>query len=194
MAFENMDNIEPGVEEAGPPPEESNNRTFLIVAGILGSIMLLSLLCLAVFAWQRVPQMRAANATALAEANLQSTAAEFAIQQTSAAQAVTPTATPTRTRVPDTPTPVRPTNTAVVLQFTNTPIGGVDPRTATVAALMTQAAAIQTTVPAVTATPLSTTSALPGTGFAEDVGAPGLLAMAVLLVGVIFLARRLRTA
>ena len=29
------------------PPEESNNRTFLIAAGILGGIVLLSIACLA---------------------------------------------------------------------------------------------------------------------------------------------------
>ena len=31
------------------PPEESSNRTFLIAAGILGGIVLISLACLAAF-------------------------------------------------------------------------------------------------------------------------------------------------
>jgi LPXTG-motif cell wall-anchored protein len=44
-----------------------------------------------------------------------------------------------------------------------------------------------------TARPLQPT-AIPNTGFADDVGLPAMLGMAVLLVVVIFLARRLRTA
>jgi LPXTG-motif cell wall-anchored protein len=63
----------------------------------------------------------------------------------------------------------------------------VDPRTATVSALLTQAASTATT-----RTP--TVTALPVTGFAEDVGVPGLVGLALVLIVVIFLARRLRTA
>jgi LPXTG-motif cell wall-anchored protein len=62
-----------------------------------------------------------------------------------------------------------------------------DPRTATVAALLTQAAEAQQTV-----TP--TASGLPQTGFAEDVGVPGLVGLSLALIVVIFLARRLRTS
>jgi LPXTG-motif cell wall-anchored protein len=43
-----------------------------------------------------------------------------------------------------------------------------------------------------TAKPLQPT-AIPNTGFADDVGLPMMLGIAVLLVVVIFLARRLRT-
>jgi LPXTG-motif cell wall-anchored protein len=56
-----------------------------------------------------------------------------------------------------------------------------------VAALITQGAAAAKT-------PVVTSTALPQTGFAEDVGLPGLLGVAVVLVVVIFLTRRLRTA
>ena len=35
-------------EDSGTPPEESSNRTFLVAAGILGGIVLLSLICLVV--------------------------------------------------------------------------------------------------------------------------------------------------
>jgi LPXTG-motif cell wall-anchored protein len=56
-----------------------------------------------------------------------------------------------------------------------------------VAALLTQAAAAQKTV-------IPTSTLLPKSGFADEVGAPSLLGLAVLLVVVIFLARRLRTA
>lgn len=189
MAFENMDDLEPGLEEVGPPPEESSNRPFLLVAGILGAIMLASLLCLAAFAAFRFPAIQNQRATEAAQAMEQSTRvalAALAVDQTAQAQAWTPTFTPTKpataTPVPDTPTPV------LAQVFTNTPTSGPDPRTATVAALLTQAAAAQTEVTGPTAT------ALPAGGFADDVGAPGMLALAVLLVGVIFLARRVRTA
>jgi hypothetical protein len=55
-----------------------------------------------------------------------------------------------------------------------------------VAFLLTLAAQTQTVTP--------TTTALPDTGFADDFGVPGLLAMAFVLVAVIFLVRRMRTA
>jgi hypothetical protein len=43
-------------------------------------------------------------------------------------------------------------------------------------------------------TATATPSALPTSGFADDVGLPGMFGLALLLVAVIFLARRLRTA
>jgi len=52
-------------------------------------------------------------------------------------------------------------------------------------------AAFQTQVAAGTQI-TGTTTALPQTGFAEDVGLPGLLGAAAILLLVIFLARRLR--
>jgi len=59
--------------------------------------------------------------------------------------------------------------------------------TATIGAAYTQAAAAQLTV-------VPTTTALPTTGFADEVGLPGLVVMALAFVIVILLARRLRTA
>ena len=91
-----------------------------------------------------------------------------------------PTATVT---LPPTQTPVIAQATATIAAITNTP----DPATATVAAALTQAALAQLThVP--------TSTALPGTGFADEYGAPGLVIIGMALVGVIFLARRLRVA
>ena len=80
-----------------------------------------------------------------------------------------------------------PTPTPVVVVATPTKVTTFDPRTATVAALLTQAAInTQTVVP--------TSTALPQTGFADEVGLPAMLILAVLLIAVIFIARRLRTA
>jgi LPXTG-motif cell wall-anchored protein len=87
------------------------------------------------------------------------------------AQQITPTSSPT----------------PLLAVPTDTPVPTSDPRTATVAALLTQAAIAQQTVQ-------PTSTALPTTGFMDEVGMPGLLGMALLLVAVIFLARRLRTA
>jgi uncharacterized protein (TIGR03382 family) len=188
MAFENMDEIEPDVEEAGPPPEEANNRTFLIVAGVLGGIMLLSLLFLAGFALLRFPDVQRQRNTAEAEAMILGTEAAIAVRQTTEARVLTRTPTPTNT---PTVTPLPPTPTLVVAQPASpTPTFGPDPRTATVAALLTQAAAAQQITP----TPTVAVTQLPDGGFFDDVGAPGLMALALLLVGVIFAARRLRTA
>jgi LPXTG-motif cell wall-anchored protein len=190
MTFENMDTeFEPGTEEAGPPPEESSNRPFLIVASILGGIMLLSLLCIVAFALARPMITGGANRqTQAAEINLQNTSVAHGVSLTAVALQWTATSPPTLPpTVTETPAP---THTLVVAQAaTNTPSPTTDPRTATVAALLTQAAQAQTT-PEAAATPTQ----LPTTGFADDVGAPGLLGMAVLLIGIIFLSRRLRTA
>jgi hypothetical protein len=190
MTFENTDTeFEPGTEEAGPPPEESSNRPFLIIAGILGGIMLLSLLCIVAFALARPMITGGANRqTQAAEINLQNTSVARGVSMTAVALQWTATASPT---VPPTATETpAPTNTLVVAQqITNTPSPTTDPRTATVAALLTQAAEAQSTQ-----TVAPTPTQLPTTGFADDVGAPGLLALAVLLVGIIFLSRRLRIA
>jgi hypothetical protein len=162
-----------------PPPEESSNRTFLIAAGILGGIVLLSIACLAGYGLLILPRQNAANqqaATAQAAQNLQ---VAQALTATSEALLI-PTATVT---LPPTQTPVIAQATATTAVITTTP----DPATATVAAALTQAAQAQLThVP--------TSTALPGTGFADEYGAPGLVILGMTLVGVIFLARRLRVS
>ena len=187
MAFENFDNDE--IEDLDPNvngtslPEESGNRAFLIAAGVLGGIALLALITIAAYGLVLRPQQQNRKAAQLATLNAQNTQVAMAITATSAAAAATftPTVTPLPTTTPS------PTPTAVVVVATNTRIPTKDPRTATVAALLTQAAITTKTV-------VPTATALPTTGFADEVGLPGMLGMAVLLVGVIFVARRLRSA
>lgn len=166
------------------PPEESGNRTFIIVAGILGAITVLALVCIAAYAFVVLPRQRAQNEARDAEAIAQNTKVALALTQTYAARDIKPTATVTP--IPPTNTPTS-SPTPVVAVPTNTSAALGDPRTATVSALLTQAAAVTRTV-------MPTSTALPSTGFVEDVGIPGLLGMAALLIAVIFLARRLRTA
>jgi type II secretory pathway pseudopilin PulG len=155
------------------PPEESSNRTFLIAAGILGGIVLLSIACLAGYALLILPrQQQASQAETAATQNAQ--LINQALTATSQAS-ILPTATLS-------PTPVLALATMTNTPFvTNTP----DPATATVAAALTQAAIAQLTV-------MPTSTALPGTGIADVYGAPGLVVMALAFVIVILLSRRLR--
>jgi hypothetical protein len=75
----------------------------------------------------------------------------------------------------------------VIAVATETPSPTQNPATATVGAAFTQiAVSTQTIIP--------TSTALPNTGFADDVGIPGMFAMTLALVVVIFLVRRLRAA
>ena len=187
MAFEDMDldenefDLEP---EETPPPEESPNRTFYIVAGVIGGVMLLSLICLALYALVIAPQRRNQQATQVAAIDAQNTQVAIAAEETALAAKFTPT--PTITPIPPTATS-SPTATLVIATSTSVVVTPTIDRTATVAALLTEAAAGE-----ITATP--TSSALPDTGFAEDVGVPVMVGLALFLVVVIFLARRLRTA
>ncbi len=163
-----------------------SNRTFWVVAGILGAVLVLALVCMVIYAMVFMPQRRDAQSTQAAEINMQNTSVAMAAEMTAQAQAWTYTPTITNTPEPVTPTPSK----TPVLAPTDTPSTGTevtqDPRTATVSALLTQQAGGLTTTP--------TTTQLPDTGFADDVGIPGMIALAAALVVVIFLARRLRTA
>ena len=163
-------------------PEESSNRTFLIAAGVLGGIVLLSLACLAGYVLFIRPQQTAAqdaqsavetqNADTINDA-LTATAVSFNLSQTPQASE---TSFPT-----DTPVVAQPSATNT-LEFTLTP----DPATATVGAGLTQVAA------PTTGTVIATSTALPTSGFADEVGLPGLVIAAMVFVAVIFLVRRLR--
>lgn len=165
------------------PPEESGNRTFLIVAGILGGLILLSIVCLAAYALVVIPRQTAQRADAQAtqvEQNVQMQTTLTALAQNDLLSQTPPaTDTPTPTNTP----PIQPQSTATATASTS------DPQTATVMAAQTQAAAAQMTI-----TFLPTTTALPTGGIADEVGAPGLVVMAIALVVVILLARRLRSS
>jgi hypothetical protein len=180
MTFEDIDRDE---EFDRPPPEESNNRTFILVASILGGLMLLTLICTALYAFIFLPRSRQQREAELAALNAQNTAVAIAVTQTSRAARWTATSPPT---VEPTET-LAPTNTPVLaLPATSTSTPIIDAVATTQSALFTLAAEV-------TQTRILTSTALPTSGFADEVGAPGLLALAVVLVVVIFLVRRLRT-
>jgi hypothetical protein len=166
--------------EANPPEESNNNRTFWYVAGGLGLVALLSIVCLAVYALFIFPKNRATQVEA---ANAQYTqAAQMAIALTATFDAgLVPTIT--LTPLPS-PTPV-----LAQVQPSGTPLPPTaDPATATVAFSLTQVAqAAQNPV-----TPPA--GNIPRTGIADEYGIPGLLIATIVLVAVIFVARRMRSA
>jgi hypothetical protein len=202
MAFEDLDTNNELEPEDTALPEESNNRPFLIIAGVLGALAVLALICIGIYALVIVPRNQSQKAQQEATVNAQKTEVEAIIVQTSTAAAIaaieaayTPTPTNTPVRPPDSPTPLV-TNTPVVALATTavplTPTMRPEMATATVlhATLTANAIIFASTQ---TAKPL-TTQAIPDTGFADDVGLPLLLGLAILLIVVIFIARRLRTA
>ncbi len=255
MAFSDMNDVEQELGEEKPPQRNGNgNRTFLIIAGTLGGIMVLALLCIAGLALYRyIPAQQAARsisqtqgaqntAAALAASQTreaQNTAVALSDSQTAAAPTFTattqPTTTPTKTASP-TKTPLvvilpskSPTlDIAVATRnalLTQTAVHAQGSQTiapATIAPTETQPEPTETqpqptatqfqptatkpqtatTQPQLTSTSIApsftpakpTSTALPGTGIAEDLGTPGLMTAALVLLLIVFVVRRLRTA
>ncbi len=182
----------------GTPPEESNNRTFWIIGGILGGLILLTLACVALYVFYLGPRLAAQRSGA---AQATTTANALLIQQlTSTAQAAlwTPTPQPTSTA----------TNTAIptLVKATSTPVVAINPaaptstggaESVTLAFLQTQLASQMTSTAAALKGTLGSTTpggALATTGFFDQVGLPTLVVLTFALLAVIFLARRMRGA
>jgi hypothetical protein len=220
MAFTDMNNVEQELGEE-KPPDRNGSRNFMILAGILGGIMVLALVCIAALALFRyLPGQRAAQ-SANATNEAQATAIGIAASRTASAPIVTRTLPPT---LPAPTNTLAPTNTPVIaLGPTATPVFNAP--MATIYAMRTQKAQSSSTPVGATAQPTSsqpgtgqpsatqpasgqpgatqpasgqptarlTTTALPPTGIGEDMGAPALITAALILVVIIFLTRRLRT-
>jgi hypothetical protein len=195
----NNDNLE--TPEA-QPPEESNNRTFLIVGGIIAALIFLTLVCGAIYVLYLGPRLTAQRNAA--QATIEAGNAQVVQQMTSTALAAlfTPTSKPT----------TKPTNTlvpAVVAVSSPTPVLAVStpqgptatPTTqvATLSAMQTQLAiqiastSISNGTPANGTPAALATAVMPKTGFFDQV-VPTLLILTLALIAVIFLARRLRKA
>jgi hypothetical protein len=166
----------------------------MIAVGILGGLILVSVACLGVVYLfssnsnntAQQAQAAAATQTAIAAKNFINQALTATFQAS-----ILPTATlsPTPTATPPVSVPSA-TSTLVQALVPTTPAAGPGTQsaaTATVAAALTQAAAAQKTI-------MVTTTALPGTGIADEYGLPGLVVMALAFVIVILFARRLRAA
>jgi hypothetical protein len=190
-----LDEFDLDMPEETPEPEESDNRTFLLVAGGLGGLMLLTVICMAVYViFFRDTAGTAARETENAEILAQNT--EVARALTLTAEALTYTDTPTATlEATDTQ---EPTATSVLVTESDaTEVWETDQaRTMTIEPALTQAALAQTeaayTAEAGIFTP--TPTGLADTGIMDDFGVAGLVALSGLLVLVIIFSRRLRTA
>jgi hypothetical protein len=191
MAFEESNFDDNGPDDGQLPEESNNNRTFLIAAGILGGIILIAVACLGgIFLLNR---NNTAQAEALSVAASQTAEAAFsgvgpALTSTAEA-AIQPTATlaPTQTSVVNVATVTQTLDPNTTPEAAAPAAGTPAAATATVGAALTQAAIAQLTI-------VPTTTALPQTGFVEDVGVPGLVVMALAFIIVILMARRLRFA
>ena len=189
----------------------ASNRTFMMVAGGIGGLILISLICLAVYALVILPRQQADEANTAATQTEQAylETVDMSLTQTSIVLSYTPTAsntpipsnTPTATTAP-TETPVsltsEPQDDHVTATATEEGAPTIDPRTVTVQALLTQAAQAQTQAAGqlTTSTVTPTLVYLPDTGFWDDAAGnlPMLIALVALLMIVIFMARRLRQA
>jgi hypothetical protein len=195
MSFDNFDTdadteeVSSEIEEEGGTPEEASNRTFLIVAGVFGAIVVLSMICLVLFiVFKVVPGNKNDSKQATQQALLNQATIKNA---TATALAKLWTATPT-----EKPSPLPVTATSNV---TNTPVikpssTATAPNVLTMEALWKMATETKAALGKASPTVTPKSTSLGDTGFADQVGAPALLGLAVVLVVVIFLARRLRTA
>jgi hypothetical protein len=185
--------------------EQASNRTFLLILLALGGIAVLTLACigayLLVFRPRSLAQRAALEQTLTAQAaEVEGIVAMTATSDEATAIAAAWTATPSRTPIPptDTPTPSPTPVVAVATADVNAPTltAGPDDATATAlhATLDANATLYVATLTAGPSAPTPTPTRIPAAGFADDVGLPAMLGMAALLIVVIFVARRLRTA
>lgn len=196
--YQDFDEYEGDDLSGGQDPKPSN-RTFFVSFGLIAVIFALTLAALAFVIFYVLPQSRekresqniqifAANtATALAATQLSQSLALAAAQ----AEQATATIAPTFTQMaPATPTPeLEELNIGPAEEATVEPLaGGLDPRTATLSVLQTQAAIARLTAEADGA------GALPETGIMDGVGLPGLAGLTVVLGIVIFASRKLRSS
>ena len=203
----NLDNNQNPYEEFQEEPQDSGeggtggpNRTFVTAIGVLGGLFLIALIALVVFGLVILPQRNAQQREAAAQINAQNTATAISATEVARIQReqvlATASAAPSNTPLPSA--------TQVIAQPSETPVpatqavggqvaaGDLNSRTQTVAALLTQASGGLTVTPGGTKQPTARPTALPTTGFADEVGLPGMLGLGVLLIGIIFLVRRLR--
>lgn len=192
-------------EVTSEPLEQGENRTFVVAAAALGALIILSLICLGVYALVLQPRQRQAAIERPTEIMLTNTAVAVGLTEAALEQIATFTPLPTNTPQPSatsrptntsspTPTPVivLPTDTPTRTPTPFTTLATVGPETATAAAQQT-ATALALGGGAATPTRTPTPTALPTTGFGDEVGLPGLAGLAAVFLAVIILSRRLRT-
>lgn len=199
--YEDFDEYESDDYSGGQQPKASN-RTFFISFGVIALIFALTLAALAFVVFYVLPQSRekreaaniqiyAANtATALAATQLSESLARAATEEPTATLA--PTITPMATDTPELELEEIVIETTEPEELAAEAVGGadMDGRTATLAALQTQAVSARLTAIAAGTDP----SALPQTGIMDGMGFPGLAGLTAVLGMVIFAARKLRSS
>ena len=174
----------------GTPPEEKSNRTFLIVGGIMGGLVFLTLVCMAVYFLVIAP--RTATLRAAQQATIEAGNAQIAQQLTATAKAAAWTPT-----VKATTAPLKSSTPVVLATGSPTPVINIPLGTATVTTDPATLAALQAqlsydlTSTAYAAT-LAASQGMPTTGFFDEFGVPTMIILAAALIAVIFLARLLR--
>jgi hypothetical protein len=184
--FEQGDDI--NLDTDSPPPPEKSNRTFIIAAGIMGGLVLLTIILMALYVTVFLPRTKANQSSVQATILAQNALIAQAMTQTMEANMLGTQAAATMAVPTQTVTPIRASSTPVLAVATQTPLISFANMTATWSALNTQVAVGLRTP---TGTP---GGSMPASGFAEDFGIPGLVLMTLALVLVILLARRLRSA
>jgi len=183
--LDQSDDLNLSGDSTPPLKEESNNRTFIIAAGILAGVVFLSIACMAAYALVILPRQKAATAAQEATIQAQNAQVAQAMTQTAEVAVWSPTALPSPlATATNTPKPtLYPTPVVALATAASTATSTLDPM-----ALL----ATQTAIANKTATVMVTATALAKTGFADEFGLPGMIVLAVVLVVVILLARRLR--
>lgn len=193
MALNNFDEDQFDQESFGggdyepEPPKRRGNRTFLIAIAIVGIIFVIALILLLLVAPKLLANQRLAQQEQAAQINAANTAT--AMYATSMAQLAQATKTPLPAAAAGAAAPTK-TPVVVIQQNTQSAVGGSGlsaSELATVSALQTEMAGR-----GVSGTPGATSTALPSTGFADEVGLPMMAGLAIILVAVIVLSRRLR--
>ena len=207
--FQDQDNQFEDLEESPsgrPQPTGGRNRSFFIAIGLIGTIFVIALIALLITLFIQAPQQASQTREQADRINAQNTAVAatatadqlrvFQLQQTLDAAPKAPPPTATQPAVTGTSVLLVPTATSI-------PTATVSAQMATATALAATQAAVGTNVggypgattprtPGTPGTPGVTPTGLPTTGFADEVGLPALIGLAVLLIVVIFLVRRVR--
>ncbi len=194
-----FDEFKEDYQEEPLPGEEGgqkSNKTFWVVVGVIAGLFVLAVVAVIIFVFLNRNRVADGYTGQAAQINAQNTAiaqqatniAAQEIQRLTEKAIMPPTWTPTAVVVIATSTP-EPTSTSAILAE-----GDSAARTATVAAFLTAVAqgspTVAGTVGAGTIVPTST--ALPDTGFMDEVGLPGMFGVALGLILVMLIVRRLR--
>lgn len=210
------DQYEDEIPTDAEEPKGKGGRTFITIVGVIGAVVVLAVIALIIYFIVSKGQLTNQFQEQAAQINANNTATAMVATQDSVQEVArmtekamlpptwTPTLVASSTRAPSA-TP-RPTNTTIP---TATPLSA-EARTATVVAFLTQpvqggtsatlvaqVTSAQTTqatrvVRTPTTTAATSPTALPTTGFADDIGLPGMFGLALALILVVFLVRRIR--